>query len=91
MARKRDRLEIVYTILRTIRDSKNSIRYTPLLRKTNISSQSFGQYYDELQSKGLIREIRSDPRTRYVTLTDAGFEFLETFGSIMSFIEDFDL
>ena len=49
---KRGKLEIIYTILTIIQENDNSIKHTPLLRYTNISSQSFSEYYNELIDGG---------------------------------------
>ena len=53
-AKKRDRLEVVFDILKIIRDNHNSILPTPLLRKSNLSSNSFSEYYKDLISKEFI-------------------------------------
>lgn len=56
MNKKRDRLEVIYDILKVIQDKNNSIKPTPLLRYSNLSSQRFNEYYKELIEKRLIRE-----------------------------------
>lgn len=91
MSRKRDRLEIIYTILKIIRDHNNSIKHTPLLRFTNVSSQSFGEYYSELLSKGFIREVFDTKKRKTVSLTDKGFTYLEKYQTILGFIDEFGL
>jgi len=55
--RKRDRLEVIHDFLRIIQENNNSIKPTPLLRKSNLSSQSFSEYLGELVSKGFVKEI----------------------------------
>lgn len=89
--RKRERIEIIHDILKIIRDNHNSIKPTPLLRYSNLSSKSFKEYYEELQSKSLIKEIYDKKRKKYITLTDNGFEFLEKYKQIKGFIEEFNL
>ncbi len=91
MPRKRDRLEIIFTILRLVREHHNSIRPTPLLRFTNISSQSFSEYYRELLEKGFLREEFDRKGRKFISLTDKGFKFLEKYGQIKGFIKEFDL
>lgn len=91
MPKKRDRLEIIYTILKIIRDKNNSVRPTPLLRFTNVSSQSFKEYYDELLEKKFIREIFDKKNKKTVSLTDKGFKFIEKYTYILGFIEEFEL
>ena len=91
MNRKRDRLEVVSDILKIIRSNHNSIRPTPLLRYSNLSSQSFSEYYRELMEKGFITEVADKNGRKYVTLTDKGFKFLEKYRLIMGFIDEFEL
>lgn len=89
--RKRERIEIIHDILKIIRDNHNSIKPTPLLRYSNLSSKSFKEYYEELRNKSLIKEIYDKKRKKYITLTDNGFEFLEKYKQIKGFIEEFNL
>ena len=91
MQKKRDRLEIIYSILKIIQDKGNSIKPTPLLRFANMSSQSFSEYYKELMKKEFIRESLDKKQRKYITLTDKGFKFLEKYKLILGFIEEFEL
>jgi len=87
---KRGKLEVIYDILNIIRNNKNSIKPTPLLRKSNLSSERFHQYFLELLEKGFVREI-NDKNGKLIILTDMGFKYLERYNTITSFIEDFGL
>ncbi|MFH1393789.1 MAG: winged helix-turn-helix domain-containing protein [Candidatus Micrarchaeota archaeon] len=91
MAKKRDRLEIIFTVLKIIQDHGNTIKPTPLLRYTNISSQSFSEYYKELLEKGLIKEEIDKKGRKSVGLTEKGFSFLSRYRVILGFIEEFEL
>jgi len=91
MNRKRDRLEVIHDFLQIISNNHNSIKPTPLLRKTNLSSQSFSEYYEELLQKGLIKEIKNSKGKKYITLTDRGFKYLEKYKYILGFIDEFEL
>ncbi len=91
MSRKRDRLEIIFSILKIVQNHRSSIKPTPLLRYANISSQSFSEYYKELIEKGLIREAIDKKGRKYVTLTDKGFEYIEKYKVILGFIDEFEL
>ena len=91
MNKKRDRLEVIYDFLKIIQSNHNSIKPTPLLRKSNLSSQSFSEYYNELLSKGLIKEVANNKERKYITLTDKGFTYLEKYKYILGFIEEFEL
>jgi len=90
MEKKRGRLEVIHDILRLIRENKNSIKPTPLLRKSNLSSERFQEYFSELIEKGFIRELNKG-NGKLITLTDKGFRYLERYYAITSFIDDFGL
>lgn len=91
MNKKRERLEVIYDILKIISDHHNSIKPTPLLRYSNLSSTSFSEYYEELLSKGLVKEITDNKGKKYITLTDKGFTYLEKYKMILCFISEFEL
>lgn len=89
--KKRGRLEIIKDILRTIQDNRNSIKYTPLLRKANISTSKFNEYYSELIEKNFVIETKSNSGEKRISLTQKGFNFLEKYKTIINFIEEFEL
>ena len=89
--RKRDRLEVIYDILKIIMHRNNSIKPTPLLRYSNLSSNSFSEYFRELIAKGFVKEFADKKGRRYVTLTDKGFKYLEKYRLILGFIDEFEL
>ncbi|MBW2968879.1 winged helix-turn-helix transcriptional regulator, partial [Candidatus Woesearchaeota archaeon] len=89
--RKRERLEVIYDILKIIQARHNSIKPTPLLRQSNLSSQSFSEYYTELLNKGLVKEINDKKGKKFITLTDKGFKFIEKYKLILGFIDEFEL
>ena len=91
MTRKRDRLEVIYDILKIISENHNSIKPTPLLRKSNLSSQSFNEYLKELVKKEFIKEIQNKKNKKYITLTDKGFKYLEKYRNVLGFIDEFGL
>ncbi len=89
--KKRDRLEVIYDILKIVSEHHNSIRPTPLLRYSNLSSSSFSDYYRELLSKEFVKEIVDHKGRRYITLTDKGFLYLEKYRLISGMIHEFEL
>jgi predicted transcriptional regulator len=89
--RRRDRLGMIFDILDIIRQNHNSIKPTPLLRHSNLSSQSFSEYFNELKDKGFIKEITDENGRNFITLTDKGFKYLEKYKLISGFIEEFEL
>jgi predicted transcriptional regulator len=88
---KRTKLDIIKDILRLIQENKNTVRPTPLLRKSGLSSSSFKDYHAELLRMGLIKELNKGGRERKISLTEKGFKFLERYKTIIEFIEDFEL
>lgn len=91
MTRKRDRLEVIFDFLKIIQENHNSIKRTPLLRQTNLSSQSFAEYFDELLTKNFIREIHDNKGKKFITLADKGFKYLNKYKMIHGFIDEFEL
>lgn len=89
--KKRERMEVIYDILKVVNDNQNSIKPTPLLRKSNLSSANFSDYYTALLEKDFVREILNKKGRKYITLTDKGFKFLEKYKVITGLIEEFDL
>jgi predicted transcriptional regulator len=91
MAEKRNRLKIIYDILNMIRNNNNSIKPTPLLRYSNLSSQSFSSYLGELMEKGFIVEDRDKKNRKVLTLTEKGFNYLQKYKIMTKFVQDFSL
>lgn len=91
MTKKRDRLEVIYDFLKIIQNHHNSIKPTPLLRQSNLSSQSFAEYFQEMLSKGFIKQNQDKKGKKYITLTGKGFQFLEKYKLIIGFIDEFEL
>jgi len=88
---KRGKLEIIRDILKIIQENHNSIKPTPLLRKSNISSIRFKEYFSELIEKEFIKEVVDKKEEKFISLTDKGFKFLEKYKTIVSFIDEFEL
>ena len=87
---KRGKLEIMKDILQIIKENKNSIKITPLIRKSNLSSLIFKEYYNELLEGKFIVEL-FDNNEKYITLSEKGFRFLEKYKTIISFIGELKL
>lgn len=89
--RKRGKFEAIYDILKTIQDNNNSIKPTPLMRSSNLSSKNFSDYIFELKEKGLVKELSSKDGRKYFTLSDLGFKYVEKYKHILGFFEEFNL
>ena len=87
---KRGKLEIMRDILKIVQENRNSIKPTPLLRKSGLSSSRFKEYYNELFEKQLIKEIESN-NEKFIILTEKGFKFIERYRTIIEFINEFEL
>jgi len=87
---KRNKLEIIRDILTIIKNNKNSIKITPLIRKSNLSTFRFSSYFNELLKKGLVIEI-SVKKGKTIKITEKGYKYIEKYSSIIGFIEEFDL
>jgi predicted transcriptional regulator len=83
---KRGRLEIIRDILKIIQENRNAMKITPLIRKSNLSSQRFLEYFNDLEKKGFVKRIENK-----VTITDRGCKYLEKYKNIINFVEEFDL
>lgn len=86
---KRGRLEIIYDILKII-NSYRTVKFTPLLRKSNMSTLRFKEYLNELLEKEFIQETNLKKEKSF-SLTPKGQKFLERYKTIVSFIEEFEL
>lgn len=88
---KRSKLEIIRDILKIISENNNSIKPTPLLRQSNLSSSNFKEYFLDLKKKRFIKEVTNAEGDKFICLTDKGFKFLEKYKTIVNFIEEFEL
>jgi predicted transcriptional regulator len=88
---KRDRLKVIHDILKIIKENKNSIKPTPLLRYSNLSTNSFNDYIKELLENDFVKQKNDKKGKKVFVLTDKGFQYLEKYRIIVGFIEDFGL
>ena len=89
MARKRDRLQIIYDILKAIQGKDGRIRPTHILYKSNLSPQMLEGYLQELIEKGFIAEHRGGGKS--YSLTEKGFEYLQKYRLVVEFVDSFGL
>jgi predicted transcriptional regulator len=86
---KRGKLEIIRDILKIVNE-KRSIKTTPLLRKSNLSSKRFYEYLQDLIKRDFLKEVELKSG-KEIQLTEKGRRYLERYNSIVSFIEEFEL
>ncbi len=90
MGKKRERMEIIRDILKTIND-KREIKPTRLLYASNLSPQMFKDYINELIAKGFINLDIDKKDKKTFSLTKKGNEFLQEYKVIENFVENFGL
>ena len=90
MTKKRERLEVIRDILKTIRQNRQ-IKPTRLLFASNLSPQMFKDYINELISKGFISLDIDKKEKKTFSLTKKGQDFLEQYRMIENFVENFGL
>jgi len=88
---KRDELGIIKDILKVIRDNRNCIKRTHLLRKSNLSSKRFAKYKEELLKRELIKKVENKKSGRKITITGKEMAFLKKYRVRMNFVEEFNL
>lgn len=87
---KRSKLEIIRDILKLIQNNQNEIKPTPLLRKSNLSSSRFQEYFQDLLKKEFLIETETKSG-KIISLTEKGSRYLEKYVALLGFIEEFDL
>lgn len=90
MSKKRDKLQIIYDILRVIRERNGQVKPTQILYKSNLSHQMMEEYIRELILKEFIVEKHSG-KSRSYSLTAKGFQYVEKYRSVIEFMESFGL
>lgn len=90
MERKRNKLQVIYDILKVINDKNGKIKPTHILYKSNLSYIMMKDYLSELIEKGLIKEQSFNGRKSYIT-TKKGIDYLEKFNMIQNFTDSFGL
>ncbi len=87
---KRGKLEIMRDILKIVQENK-SIKPTPLLRKSNLSSSGYKEYYEEILSRQLVTESLDKNGAKIILITEKGIIFLQKYNVIIDFIDEFEL
>ncbi len=63
------------------------MKLTPLMRKSNLSTIRFREYYTEMLQKGLVKETED----KKAEITNKGLDLINKYNIIRGFIEEFDL
>ena len=95
--KKRTRTEVIYDILKTIRDKGGKMKPTHLMYKANLSHQSMKSYLSQLIEKGLIKKKKSDINTSgkdqkfLLERTDKGIDFCAGYSKTIEFERTFGI
>jgi len=90
MERKRNRIEIIYDILRVIQNKGGKIKKTHLMYKANLSHNQMKLYLNDLYKKGLIENISSSSKY-LIQITKKGRDFSEKYVQVREFERTFGL
>ena len=91
MNHKRERLEIIYDILKALQDKGGKLKPTHILYKSNLSHQMLTEYLTELMEKGFIADEVDRKKNKYYSITLKGLNFLKDFKVIRNFMESYGL
>ena len=90
MNKKRDRLQVIFDILKTISEKSGRIKPTHILYKSNLSHQMMDEYLGELKEKGFVVE-NIDKKSKTYSITQKGLEYIKEYKLIINFTESFGL
>ncbi len=90
MSVRRDKLQIIYDILKSIQNKGDRIKPTHLLYKSNLSYNKMKDYVKDLKKRGLLTE-EEDRGKRFYRLTDQGRKFIVDYDKIKEFSDSFGL
>ena len=86
MSKRRGRMDIVYSILRTVARHNPGARITRILYQSNLSHPQLRNYLDLLLKSGLVTAKTIGQKTLY-DITDKGEEFIHTYERMRSILE----
>jgi len=88
MKNRRDRIDMITSILEAIESENGKAKPTHILYKANLSHKLMKSYLNELKGKGFIKENKED---KNIILTETGTRFLSELRKMKRFIESFGL
>ena len=90
MNKKRDRLQVIHDILKTIKEKNGRIKPTHILYKSNLSHQMMDEYLTELIEKNFVIEEKIENNKTY-SITQKGQDYLNQYKLIVNFVGSFGL
>ncbi len=91
MNKKRDRLEIIHSILKSIQEKGPLLKPTHILYKSNLSHQMLTEYLGELIKGKFVKEETDKEGKKCYSLEEKGFNYLKDYDKIRSFLESYGL
>ena len=88
MKGRRDRIDVIISIMEAIQNEGERAKPTHVLYKANLSHRLMKRYIQELKSKGFVIENNDD---KSLMLTKNGIKFLSELRKMKRFIESFGL
>lgn len=90
MNKKRNPLEIMHDILKTVKNKRGPVNPTYILYKSNLSYKMLKEYLGELIKKELIKETIEKNKKSY-SLTKKGEEYLAEYKTMTNFFDRFGI
>lgn len=84
MSKKRTKLDIIESILISLKDKQGKMKQTRLMYKANLSHNQMKQYLEELFDLNILIEEEVDSY-KYIILTEKGFMFAEDLNKLREF------
>lgn len=87
---RRDKLEIILSILETIQNNKGCSKPTHVMYKSNLSHKRMVVIIEDLEKKGLLEIKNIDDKKEYC-LTKKGYEFINEIKKIKQVSDAFGI
>ncbi len=84
----RSRIRIIADLLLTLEQSNDGLKITELVRRSNVPYVRLTEILEELEKKGLIRQINEEEGQVYI-ITQKGIKFLNEYRKFSKFAEGF--
>ncbi|MDH5440189.1 MAG: hypothetical protein OEZ48_08170 [Candidatus Bathyarchaeota archaeon] len=83
MSKRRSRMDIIHSILKTIREDSVGAYKTRILYRSNLSHLVLNRYLDFIMGNELVKTERIGEKPVYC-ITDKGREFIKTYEKMRS-------
>ena len=87
MFKRRSRLDVIYSILKSVTKRNRAVTITRILYQSNMSHSQLKSYLDFLSRNELIRSRAIDKKLVY-GITDRGEEFMREYEDLRSLLTD---